>query len=410
MEKEKIPHPPEQPDSSGGKRSKNEAIEAYLNQKYAFRFNTVKCKPEYKKMDSRMPFIHVTRFALNSFKRELDRNLGICTSAENIRTILESDFSPKVHPVQEYFKNLPHLNPETNHYIEALAATVQVTNPEKWLSYFTKWLVGVDANALNDVGCQNHLCLVLTGEQGRFKTTWLDNICPKSLKSYLFTGKIDPQNKDVFTLIAEYLFINIDDQLKALNKRDENELKNLITTPAVKYRRPYDVYIEEYPHLASFMASVNGNDFLTDPTGSRRFLPFGVVKMDLEAAQGMSMDKVFSEVRYIYESGFRYWFDDAEIEELHQYSGEFHVQTAEYEMLVQGFEKPPENAADCFMTTTQILNYLRGFCTLNLSEKRMGEALYKAGFERRSKRMGANPIYVWLVQKVTPNPFVSFNL
>ncbi|NDW13904.1 hypothetical protein D0T50_13620, partial [Bacteroides sp. 214] len=32
-------------------------------------------------------------------------------------------------------------------------------------------------------------------------------------------------------------------QLKALNKRDENELKNLITTPAVKYRRPYDVYI-----------------------------------------------------------------------------------------------------------------------------------------------------------------------
>ena len=60
-----------------------------------------------------------------------------------------------------------------------------------------------------------------------------------------------------------WFFINIDDQLKALNKRDENELKNLITTPAVKYRRPYDVYIEEYPHLASFMASVNGNDFLT---------------------------------------------------------------------------------------------------------------------------------------------------
>jgi predicted P-loop ATPase len=50
-----------------------------------------------------------------------------------------------------------------------------------------------------------------------------------------------------------------------LNKRDGNELKNLITTPAVKYRRPYDVYREEYPHLASFMASVNGNDFMTDP-------------------------------------------------------------------------------------------------------------------------------------------------
>ena len=85
--------------------------------------------------------------------------------------------------------------------------------------------VGVVANAMNDLGCQNHVCLVLTGEQGKFKTTWLDNLCPRSLASYLFTGKIDPQNKDVLTLVAEYLFINIDDQLKALNKRDENELK-----------------------------------------------------------------------------------------------------------------------------------------------------------------------------------------
>jgi len=39
----------------------------------------------------------------------------------------------------------------------------------------------------------------------------------------------------------------------------------------VKYRMPYDKYVEEHPHLASFVASVNGNDFLTDPTGSRRF-------------------------------------------------------------------------------------------------------------------------------------------
>lgn len=204
-----------------------------------------------------------------------------------------------------------------------------MTNPEKWQEYLTKWLIGVAANALKDAGCQNHTCLVLTGEQGRFKTTWLDHLCPQSLKSYLFTGKIDPQNKDVLTMIAEYLFINIDDQLKALNKRDENELKNLITTPAVKYRRPYDVYIEEYPHLASFMASVNGNDFLTDPTGSRRFLPFEVVKIDMKSMESINMDNVFSEVMWLLDKGYRYWFNDEEITELHRLSQQFHVQTVE---------------------------------------------------------------------------------
>lgn len=148
-------------------------------------------------------------------------------------------------------------------------------------------MVAVVANAMDDLQCRNHTCLVLTGEQGKFKTTFLDLLCPEELKSFLFTGKIDPQGKDVQTLIAEYLFINIDDQLKALNKRDENELKNLITTPRVKYRRPYDTYIEEYPHLASFMASVNGNDFLIDPTGSRCFLQ--VSKLIITKIYGMTL-------------------------------------------------------------------------------------------------------------------------
>jgi predicted P-loop ATPase len=382
------------------RKSRNERIEMYLREKYEFRFNTVKAKPEFRLKDGKS-FSSVGKFELNSFKRELDGTAGISTSADNIRAILESDFSPKIHPVKEYFKRLQRLDPNLFNYTSQLSQTVKVGNSEKWVEYLVKWLTGVVANALNDVGCQNHTCLVLTGEQGRFKTTWLDHLCPQSLQNYLFTGKIDPQNKDVQTLIAEYLFINIDDQLKALNKRDENELKNLITTPAVKYRRPYDVYIEEYPHLASFMASVNGNDFLTDPTGSRRFLPFEVISIDLDATFEIDMDKVFSEILWLYENKYRYWFNDAEIEELHTFSRQFHVQTVEYEMLMQGFEKPEENDTDCFMTTAQVLNYLKNFGSLQLSEKRMGEALRKAGFERVQKRINnsPNPVYGYRIKK-----------
>lgn len=80
-------------------------------------------------------------------------------------------------------------------------------------------------------------------------------------------------------------------------------------------------------------------------------------------------------------------------------------------MLLQGFEKPPEHAAtECFMTTVEIMNYLRSYSSLNLSEKRMGEALRKAGFERRSKRIGGNPVYGWVIKKTVPNPFVSYEL
>jgi len=352
-----------------GWQSKNERIESLLNVLYDFRFNTVKSRTEYRAASSSGLYQPVTKFVLNSFRRRLDATAGIVTSAENIRTILESDFARKVHPIREYFNALPLLNPAEHRHIGRLLNTVQVANPGKWEEYFTKWLIGVVANAMNDTGCQNHTCLVLTGDrQGQFKSWWLDNLC--------------------LTLIAEYLFINIDDQLKELNKQNENALKNLITTPAVKYRRPYDVYIEEYPHLASFMASVNGNEFLTDPTGSRRFLPFEVLRIDKPTAESIRMDNVYSEIMYLYRQGVRYWFNDAEIGELHLTNAEFEVQTVEFEMLAQYFEKPTEEEeALFFMTTAQILARLRDICPMQLSEKRLGEALRKAGFKRVQKRI-----------------------
>lgn len=387
------------------KRSRNEQIEHFLRERYSFRFNTIKCKPEFCRPGT-ISFVPVAKYDLNSFKREIDASIGLNTSAENIRSILESDFSPKVNPVQEYFRELLTTSAKPGS-IRQLAETVHVANPDKWEPHLTKWLVGVVANAMSDKGCQNHVCLVLTGDQGRYKTSWLDNLCPRSLQSYLFTGKIDPQSKDVQTLIAEYLLINIDDQLKALNKRDENELKNMITIPVVKYRRPYDVYIEEYPHLASFMASVNGNDFLTDPTGSRRFLPFEVERIDIAAAQALDMDNVWREAVRLYNNGCHYWFDEKEIEELHEHNRRFQVQTIESEMLARGFMKPMESDTGCFMMTSQVLSYLQGFTLVHLSEKRMGDAIRKAGYERTQKRVGgsAAPSHGWKIKRVQPVPF-----
>ncbi|WP_228377669.1 virulence-associated E family protein [Chryseobacterium gallinarum] len=263
--------------------SKNTQIEEFLSARYEFRYNTVLHRAEYRPRGTD-DYTAVDRYRINTLKRALDKEADVQTSPENLYSIIESDFSPRVNPVQTYFQALP-LTKGNAEAITALADCVSVTNPEKWKEYLTKWLVAVVANAMDDKQCRNHTCLVLTGEQGKFKTTFLDLLCPPSLSDYRYTGKIYPQEKDVLSLIGQNLIINIDDQLKALNKRDENELKNLITCPQVKYRMPYEKHIEERPHLASFVASVNGNDFLTDPTGSRRFLPFEVLAIENRPSQ-----------------------------------------------------------------------------------------------------------------------------
>ncbi|MEG1498457.1 MAG: hypothetical protein RR393_03410 [Bacteroidales bacterium] len=107
-------------------------------------------------------------------RRELDR-VGLNTSADNIRANMESDFSPRVNPVQEYFRSLPKA--ENLSAMEQLVSTVTVSNPEHWGNYLAKCV----ANAMNDIGCQNHVCLVLTGEPGKFK---LLGSTISALKSY----------------------------------------------------------------------------------------------------------------------------------------------------------------------------------------------------------------------------------
>ena len=392
--------------------SKNSEIEAYLSIRYEFRYNTVLGRTEYRRMNS-SDFTKVGRYEINTLRREIDNDIGIITSSENLYSIIESSFSPRINPIQEYFKNLPLVDvssssPFSLKAIPDLASCVVVRNSDKWLPYLTKWLVAVVANAMDDRECRNHTCLVMTGEQGKFKTTFLDLLCPPALHGYSYTGKIYPQEKDTLTYIGQNLIVNIDDQLKALNKRDENELKNLITCPMVKYRMPYDKYVEEYPHLASFVASVNGNDFLTDPTGSRRFLPFEVLSIDIERAKAISMDNVYAEAKALLKSGFRYWFDDDEIAELYRESEDFQVQTAEMELLLRCFEKPTEDESYSLMTTTEILTYLGVYTHQPLVAKRMGEALKKAGYIKVSKRRnGGSPIYVYKIRKILPCPLLQ---
>ena len=395
--------------------SKNSEIEAYLSKHYEFRYNTVLGRTEYRRK-SDCDFVKVGRYEINTLRREIDNDISITTSSDNLYSIIESSFSPRVNPIQEYFKRLPSVDissssPFALKVIPELASCVVVRNSDKWLPYLTKWLVAAVANAMDDRECRNHTCLVLTGEQGKgkFKTTFLDLLCSPALHGYSYTGKIYPQEKDTLTYIGQNLIVNIDDQLKALNKRDENELKNLITCPMVKYRMPYDKYVEEHPHLASFVASVNGNDFLTDPTGSRRFLPFEVLSIDIERAKAISMDSVYTEAKALLKSGFRYWFDDNEIAELYKESEDFQVQTAEMELLLRCFEKPTEDNPDCtYMTTTEIITYLGYYTHHPLSLKHMGEALRKAGFEKVSRRRdGGSPIYVYKVRKILPCPLLN---
>jgi len=383
------------------KETKNEKIERFLMALYDFRYNEIKQKPEYSHKD-KIKFQPVDKYLLNTLKRYID-TCGINTSVDNIKQILASSFSAKINPIQHYFQTLSQVEKNEEDYILLLSSTVDVknTSPFKFAEYLKKWMVGVVANTLDNEICRNHLCLVLCGDQGTFKTTWLENLCPRELRQYLFTGKIDPTNKDSQTLLAEYLFINIDDQLRQLNKKDENELKNLITVNKVKYRRPYDEYINEYPHLASFMASVNGNEFLTDTTGSRRFLPFEITAIDIKKAQAMNLTNCWRQAFTLYLQKFQYWLNEKEIQELHAQNESFQVINTEEDLIYDHFTVPlSDNEPGVeHMTATAIKAFIERNTLQRISMRKLGEALKKTGFIRHQITKDKMKVWVYDVKK-----------
>ena len=126
---------------SGGRSSKNGEIEAYLARYYTFRYNTVWGRAEYRGQEDTR-FVKVGSYEINTLRRELDNEAGITTSPDNLYSIIESSFSLRVNPIQEYFKALPAaaLDDPNAHAIRELADCVVVRNSEKWLLYLKNGL------------------------------------------------------------------------------------------------------------------------------------------------------------------------------------------------------------------------------------------------------------------------------
>ena len=360
------------------------AKEEYLARAYRFRYNVVKDVVEWGPVGE-TTFRVLDNYHLNSLVRELE-HAGHAFTPDRLMRLLQSDFVPQVDPLHAYFAQLPAASGTTA--IDALAATVQVEDPDEWKTFFTKWLVACAANVLVLDGCHNHTCLVLIGEQGLCKTTWLNLLCPPSLSAqYLFTGKIDPDNKDTLSLLGENFLLNIDDQLAVLTGRSSDALKTLITLPAIKVRRPYDRLFGHLPRRASFMASVNESGFLTDATGSRRFLPVNAHRIDISAAQGINIDQVWAEAHALFRQGYRYWFDAAETAALTARNDAFRHTTVEYDVVAKHLAP-----GATLLTLADLKNELQRRSGLLLADGKLGAALKQQQFvitQPRSPGTGA---------------------
>ena len=302
-------------------------------------------------------------------------------SSQTFRAALMSNCIPEFNPLTDYLdKAVKSCSDSADgaSYIDHVADMVHVTQTplsltvadserepkmeddalhQLWRRCFRKWFVAMVASWL-DAGVVNHQMLVLIGPQGIFKSTWLDALIPSELVGYRCRQSgTNFGDKDEQLRCAEFAMVNYD-EFDRLSNADLDNLKSLITTPDVNIRAPYGSTKERRVRIASYCASGNKSQFLTDQTGNRRFLPFYVERIDSPFDHPIDHPPLYAEAVRLINEGFEYWFTTDEIQQLNGYVEQFADRSPEDELIDVYFDVPgpygKETRKVQFFTTSEI--------------------------------------------------------
>ena len=343
----------------------------------------------------------ITTADVNDIVCDCSAESGLSISAKEVLAVLQSHRIPDVHPLREYVLNCRPYTPGQPDWIAWLASRVTVAGGEEeqklWVSTFRKWFVAMVAGWLSDEAV-NQQVLVLIGKQGIFKTTWLEHLLPPELRAYgCKMASATQLNKDERLRIAEYGLIALD-EIDAMGPRELNVMKSVITASDISERAAYGYTKERRIRLASFCASGNKQEFLTDLTGNRRWLPFLAETIQNPFYITLPYEQIYAEAKYLIDHGFQYWFDLEDIETIEAHNDDFRAQENEEQLLAVYFDIPAEGCGQ-FMTTAEISDKLVTWGNIKkpMPLNRLGMLLKKAGYQ--NKMVGASRTRGWIVRE-----------
>ena len=399
-------------------------IKSFLDGHVSLRFNEITSRVEYEfpadNTDGHR-FMPVNDRIVNSLWSQMSAITRV--NIQDMYRVIESDYVPIFNPFTEYLNSLTQITQtntdnvsdetesgkpvasqqqnlcesvqsvgEKNHsyvgerdYIRELAQTIRVKGGDQeqmlWYRYLKKWLVGMVASWLSD-DVVNNVILVLIGEQGAYKTTWFNYLLPPPLKQYFYTKtNANRMSKDDILTLAQYALVCCE-ELDTMRPAELNQLKAAVTMPSIDERAAYAHYHEHRKHIASFCGTGNNTQFLSDPTGNRRWLPFEVESIASPRDHPFHYEGIYSQALALYKSGFQYWFTKEEIQELNRHNKQFETPRLEHELVDLYFRKPTDSELGEFMSVARALQLISNGISQKLSAVNVGRAFSDLGFKR----------------------------
>lgn len=236
------------------------------------------------------------------------------------------------------------------------------TDAPLWHKWFKTWLLAMVSQWQNQPSrlYGNSVAPLLISPQGYHKSTFCRRLLPDALKWGYTDSLTLSDRRQVMLAMSQQLLINLDEFNQISPRVQQGFLKNIIQLPSIKAKRPYGTHIEELPRKASFIATSNMTDILSDPSGNRRFIGIELTA-PIDTSRVPDHRQLFAQALQLLRNGRRSWFDKAETEQIMLWNRRYEIQEPadQYFSLCFSVADDPLDPAAEWLSTAEIFDVIK---------------------------------------------------
>lgn len=194
------------------------------------------------------------------------------------------------HPIVKSILDKPW---DGNKRLDKFASSIKTNNQKFSNEIIMAWMRSAITAAFSKEGFLNQGVLVIQGDQGIGKSSWVKSLDPINCNAIKESAFLDPTNKDSIIQLASYWISELAELECILKKSDIGRLKAFVTSESDFIRLPYAKKADNIPRRSAYIATVNDENFLADDTGNRRWWVVKAQSIDL--SHRLDMQQIWAE-------------------------------------------------------------------------------------------------------------------
>jgi len=254
-----------------------------------------------------------------------------------------------------------------------------------------RWLIQCIARAYKP-GVKADCVLILVGPQGARKSTTFRLLASDE---YFCDTPMDIGSSNAYMQISKAWLYEVA-ELDSIRRAHNSSTKAFLSAQEDTFRLPYARMTITLKRHTVFCGTTNKAAFITDMTGSRRYWPIQIGKIDTDWTIN-NRSQLWAEAVVAFNNGEKWYLENEAEQQLEEQSSDFRQYDPWHEVIEQWL-----NISMGSLSTSEIMTKALGLEKYQMTrsnEMRVGDIMRQLGYDRQRRRLLNKRVYVWVKNK-----------